>query len=91
MRWMDRLSLAQRLVAVVALGLALAIVAGYLSSLGTGFGWYAYAPLSGQAFVPPGHGEPGWVRMIIWLVAVGLWAAASMRVLRQSAERPGPE
>jgi heme/copper-type cytochrome/quinol oxidase subunit 1 len=42
-----------------ALGLALAIVASYLTSLGTRAGWYAYAPLTGQAFSPPSLGEPG--------------------------------
>ena len=33
MRWMDRLSMAQRVVIVVALGLALGLVASYLSVL----------------------------------------------------------
>jgi len=91
MRWIDRLGMTQRVVVVVALGFALAIVAGYVTSLGTRSGWYAYAPLSGQAFTPGGTGEPGWVRMVIWLVATGLWAAASVRVLRRTADRPGPE
>jgi hypothetical protein len=39
-------------------------------------------PLTGQAFQPPGTGEPGWLRLIIWLAAVVLWAVASIRVLR---------
>ena len=83
MRWIDRLGTAQRVVVVTALGLALGILAGYLTSLGTRTGWYAYAPLSGQAFQPPGIGEPGWLRVIIWLAAVSLWALTSLRVLRQ--------
>ncbi len=71
---------------IIALGLALAIVASYLTSLGTRAGWYAYAPLTGQAFSPPGPGEPGWLRVIIWLAAISLWAAASATVLRQSPD-----
>jgi heme/copper-type cytochrome/quinol oxidase subunit 1 len=58
-------------------------VASYLASLGARTGWYGYAPLSGQLF-QPGLGEPGWLRLIIWLAAISLWAFASVRVLRQS-------
>jgi hypothetical protein len=81
MPWTDWLSTAQRVVVVVALGLALGIVSSYLTSLGTREGWYGYAPLSGQL---PGVGEPGWLRLIIWLAAISLWAFASVRVLRQT-------
>ena len=35
MPWIDRLSTAQRVVVIIALGPALAIVASYLTSLGT--------------------------------------------------------
>jgi heme/copper-type cytochrome/quinol oxidase subunit 1 len=86
MRWIDRLSTAQRVVVIIALGLALAIVASYVTSLGTRAGWYAYAPLTGQTLPPPGFGEPGWLRVIIWLAAISLWAAASATVLRQSPD-----
>ena len=73
MRWIDRLGAAQRVVVVIALGLALGSPqASYLTSLGTRTGWYAYAPLSGQVFQPPGIGEPGWLRVIIWLAATRL-------------------
>ena len=44
MRWIDRLSMAQRVVVVITLGLTLGIVAGYLTGLGVRNGWYAYAP-----------------------------------------------
>ena len=82
MHWIDRLTTAQRVVVAVALGLALGIVASYLAGLGTRTGWYGYAPLSGQVFQPPGTGEPRWLRLIIWLAAISLWAFASVRVLR---------
>jgi heme/copper-type cytochrome/quinol oxidase subunit 1 len=83
MRWIDRLNLAQRVVVVITLGLALGIVAGYLTGLGVRTGWYAYAPLSGQ-LQAPGIGEPGWLRLIIWLAAVSLWSLTSLRVLNRS-------
>jgi len=44
---------------------------GALTSLDTRIGWYAYAPLSGQAFQPQGAGGPAWLRLIIWLAAFG--------------------
>ena len=85
MRWIDRLNMAQRVVVVITVGLALGIVTGYFTGLGVRTGWYAYAPLSGQ--LQPGIGEPGWLRLIIWLAAISLWALTSLRVLSQS---PGP-
>jgi heme/copper-type cytochrome/quinol oxidase subunit 1 len=91
MRRIGRLGRAQRVVVVVALGLALGIVASYLTSLGTRTGWYAYAPLSGQVFEPKGIGEPGWLRLIIWLAAISVWALASLRVLQQSPDHANPE
>jgi len=84
MRWIDRLNMAQRVVLVITLGLALGIVASYLTGLGVRTGWYAYAPVSGQ-LQPPGIGEPGWLRLVIWLAAVSLWALTSLRVLSQSS------
>jgi heme/copper-type cytochrome/quinol oxidase subunit 1 len=86
MRWIDRLGTAQRVIGVIALGLALGILASYLTSLGRTTGWYAYSPLSGQSFPPLGAGEPGWLRLVIWLAAVALWALASIRVLRPPQE-----
>ena len=91
MRWIDKLSTAQRVVVVVALGLALGIVISYLTSLGTRTGWYAYAPLSAQSFQPQGIGEPGWLRLIIWLAGISLWALTSLRLLRPSSDQATPE
>jgi len=72
---------------VVALGLALAAVGRYLVSLGGGlrFGWYAYSPFTSSP-VAPGTGLPAWLQLIIWLALIGLWALASVRVLRPSPE-----
>ena len=91
MRWSDRLNLAQRIVVIIALGLALAIVAGYLTSLGTSAGWYAYSPLARPVISQPGMGEPGWLRMIIWLAGISLWAVASVTMLRRTPEYAAPE
>jgi heme/copper-type cytochrome/quinol oxidase subunit 1 len=87
----DRLSTAQRIVVTVSLGLALAIVARYLTTLETRSGWYAYAPLSRQLLQPRGTGEPGWLRLIIWLAAISLWTLASLRVLRQPRGLANPK
>jgi heme/copper-type cytochrome/quinol oxidase subunit 1 len=88
MGWIDRLSTAQRIVVAIALGLALGMVASYPAGLGTRTGWYAYAPLSGQLFQPQGIGEPGWVRLIIWLAAISVWALTSVRMLRRGLHIP---
>ena len=79
----DELSRAQRVVVVIALGLALGAIGSYLMTLGsgTGFGWYAYAPLN-TTLRPPGTGLATWLRLIIWLALIGLWALAAIRVLR---------
>ena len=84
MRLTDRLSQPQRIVIVVALGVAFGITGIYLVNLGStvSSGWYAYAPLSQAAY--PHTGLAGWLRLIIWLVLIGLWALASIRVLRPS-------
>jgi hypothetical protein len=95
MHWIDRLNKSQRIVVVVAFGLALTAAGTYVVNLGSGLasGWYAYSPLtSGGLFTPTGlH---GWLRLIIWLVLIGVWALGSMRVLQPSpgdAPSPGPD
>jgi heme/copper-type cytochrome/quinol oxidase subunit 1 len=83
----DRLSLPQRVVIVVALGLGLAAAGGFVASLGSlAAGWYAYAPLTSTGYLP-GNGIPPWLRLIIWLALIVIWAAASVRLLKPS---PGP-
>jgi heme/copper-type cytochrome/quinol oxidase subunit 1 len=89
MRLTDRLSQPQRIVVVIALGMAFGAAGIYLVSLGNtaGGGWYAYAPLSHtQAVYPPRTGLAGWLRLIIWLALIGLWALVSVRVFRPSPE-----
>jgi hypothetical protein len=83
MRVTDRLSLSQRIVVVIAFGLILGAAGVYLMSLGSssGFGWYAYAPLSHSASLPS-TGLAGWLRLIIWLALICLWALGSLWLLR---------
>ena len=84
MRFTDRLSQPQRIVVVIALGVACGAAGMYLVNLrSTVSGWYAYAPLS-QAVYPPHTGLAGWLRLIIWLALAVLWALVSIRVLRPS-------
>ena len=89
MHWTDRLGKAQRIVVVIAFGMALGAVGSYLVTLGSRVraGWYGYAPLT-QAVYPPRTGLAGWLRLIIWLALAGLWALVSIRVLRPSPEEP---
>jgi hypothetical protein len=95
MRWIDRLTKSQRVVVVIAFGLGLETLGSYVVELGSGLasGWYAYSPLTTSTFPAP-TGLHGWLRLIIWLVLIGVWALASIRVLRPSpgnAPSPGPE
>ncbi len=84
----DELNMAQKVVVVVAIGIALAGAGLYLASLGSPrVGWYAYAPLA-NAIGPPGTGLAGWLRLIIWLGLTGIWALVSVIVLRPPRRAP---
>ncbi len=85
----DRLNRPQRIVVVIALGIACGAVGIYLINLGStaGFGWYAYAPLATAAY-PARAGLPGWLRLLFLLALTALWALASILVLRPSPEEP---
>jgi hypothetical protein len=89
MRLTDRLGKAQRIVVVIALGMAFGAAGSYFVNLGNTVraGWYAYAPLT-QAVYPPRTGLAGWLRLITWLVLIGLWAVVSVRLLRPSPQEP---
>jgi hypothetical protein len=81
-RLLERLNTAQRVVIVVAIGIALAAVGLFLVRLGSPrFGWHAYAPLT-RRFWSPSTGLPRWLRLVIWLGLTGVWACASVFVLR---------
>ncbi len=79
--WLHRLGRAERIVLVVALGVALEALGSFLGGVGTATGWVAYAPLSQATLVGPGGPHP-WVRLFIWLVMTTVWAVASIVILR---------
>jgi heme/copper-type cytochrome/quinol oxidase subunit 1 len=84
MRAIDRLSQPQRVVIVVALGLVLAVAGSFVTSLGSpATGWFAYSPLTSGVFTS-GPSIPSWLSLIIWLVLIAVWAAASIRLLKPS-------
>lgn len=73
---------------VVAIGLALTALGSYLVTLGGGAQFSAGGVFSaGGGFLPYGLGLKPWLRLMIWLVLIGTWAVASVRVLRPSPER----
>jgi len=95
---------AQRIVLVIALGIALVAIALTLNLVMTdrylASGWFAYAPNTGVTFSPSQTDDYFVVvsdRSImeqgaVWLVAVGTWTLASLWLLRsRSSEGTGAE
>lgn len=80
---MSSWGIAQRIILVIGLGLALAVLGRYLVSLGkTGnFGWFAYAPMNSTVSTPH-PGERPWVRLVIWLGLILAWTGPSFFLLR---------
>lgn len=76
----------QRLVIVVGLSATLYVLGQWLMSIGSNlnFGWVAYAPLS-KEFAP--EGLHPWVRLVIWLVLIIIWALVSATLLRSDTPR----
>jgi heme/copper-type cytochrome/quinol oxidase subunit 1 len=92
MRHVDRLTVAQRVVLAIGLGVVLVVIAGYVNSIGSpfgaNFGWFGYAPLTGNAFVPQGGADLyAWEQLLVWLGAVLAWTAGALVLFR----RPLPE
>ena len=83
---MRRMNLRQRVIAVIGLAAALVVVGDWATTRWTATGWVGCAPLSGGCSTLPTALHP-WVRMLIWLGLVVVWAVASMVLLRS---RTGP-
>ncbi len=83
MKRVGRLTLAQRIVLVVALAAALRLVGLYIVTGGAnnpGGGWFGYAPATESLLLRPvGTGSPG--SLIVWLVLIALWAVVSVWLL----------
>jgi hypothetical protein len=87
------LNMAQRIIVVVAFGMAFGVAGSYLVNLGSpAVNLVSPANLGSPAFSSdvvlrfPGTGLPAWLRVIIWLGLVAVWALISVGVLRESAE-----
>ena len=92
---MGRLNAGQRVVIVVAWGLALAVVGeGVLSWWEGGTrpltGWVGYAPLASATFSPPRRILHPWVLAAYWLLVVVVWAAGALTVMRSRSRGTEP-
>ena len=77
--------MAQRIILVIGLGLAFAVLGRYLVSLGRSgsFGWYAYAPLNSST--SSSHfGLRPWIRLVIWVGLIAVWTGSSFFLLRRT-------
>lgn len=83
-----RLGLGQRVVLVVALAFALAIVGLYVTTLGTPnhFGWFGYAPMMGITLIRSPD-LTAFEQFLVWLGLIVVWAAASVLLLQRPSER----
>jgi hypothetical protein len=85
MRLLKRLGLAQRIVIVVALGLALGALGNFIVAgveFGANFGWFGYAPLANNSFVTINSNLAPWQELLIWLGLTLVWAVCSILILR---------
>ncbi len=88
MRVTRGLNTAQRVVIVVALGVAFVVIGLYVSDLRhPASGDYA-SPVNAK-MLPPSVGLPAWLRFIIWLALTGIWAASSIVALRRRQDSGG--
>jgi heme/copper-type cytochrome/quinol oxidase subunit 1 len=79
-----RLNFAQRVVFVVGLAAMTSVFGTWLTGLGSrvNFGWVAYAPLSKSVNAGDFGGLHPWVRLVLWLILIALWAGLSTLLLR---------
>ena len=76
---MPRLNLPQRIVSVIGLGAALYVCGLWAMTWGSHSftGWTGYAP------IPPAvNALHLWVRLLIWLALIAIWAGSSVLVFR---------
>ena len=110
MSLVKRLGLAQRIVVVIAAALVLAAVGVYVTTLGWpgGFGggteYGVFLPrartgslrATGYSLSPVGPDLNPWQQLLVWIGLIGVWATASMVILKPSqrtegtAEMPDP-
>ncbi len=87
MNLVNRLGFAQRIIVVVALGLALGATGGFITDLGSpgaNFGWFGYAPLT-RSIMTVGATLSDWEELLVWLALIIVWTASSLYLLRPPA------
>ncbi|HEY5024837.1 MAG TPA: hypothetical protein VII76_07660 [Acidimicrobiales bacterium] len=82
MERLRQLGRGERIVLVVALGVALDAFCSYFVPLAT-FPFASTAQLS-----LPSSGPPGWFRVVVWIVLAGVWAWCSFVILRVPPSDP---
>jgi hypothetical protein len=82
------LNQSQRVVIVIGLAVALCALGDWLTGLGSNlnYGWVAYAPLGNQDNFTGLH---PWVRLLIWIVLIAFWVAASLMLFKSRSPRRG--
>jgi len=76
MGWIRGLGRGERVVLIVALGVALEAFCSYFVPLET----YPFTSSSQLNLIQ--SGPPGWFRVVVWLALIALWAICSIRILR---------
>jgi hypothetical protein len=90
---MRRINMAQRVILVIGLAMALYLFGGWINTRGsaTPSGWVGYAPL--QTYGPQNivGGFHPWVRLVIWIALVLVWVIASVLLLRAASRSDRPD
>ena len=90
MRLTDRLNKAQKIVVVIATGIALAAIGMYLANRGNVIREPGHHFASGfSSRFAPRPRPPRWLRLIIWLVLDAIWASTAIVVLRSPPRSDG--
>jgi hypothetical protein len=78
---------------VIGLGIMLWFSGAWLASIRSHApsGWVGYAPLSGSVNVPTLGGIHPWARLVIWLIVIAVWVAASLVVLKDPRQADARE
>lgn len=85
MRYLNRLSTAQRIIVVVGLGVAFIALGNYLVSLNNpvaGGGFFGYSQ-SAPLVALGGAGLAPWLQLLIWLGLILVWTAIAAVVMRR--------
>ena len=83
MNLVGRLGFAQRIIVVVALGLALGTLGRFITDLGSpgaNFGWFGYAPLT-RSIMTVGATMSAWEQLLVWFALIIVWTASSLYLL----------